>query len=244
MARAVGAVSRLLGKFCFSLGCRRLRRVHVVPFAGCTRRYLFPTAHTLHACAARRAASETMPGAGDLSPARLACEPRPACASSASHAGGFAAGSLAGRASYSDAVPERVCSEPQDCVGLDVEAAPRVVEFPADIFGCADVMQALGDMRIFAFLALLPAIKRIAVRAVERAGCYGMYLLDYDGGEHPFVDFTSAASATYAAMRIAQAYRLPVEFGSFAEPKAWEGRCGPWLSGARGRRMRLVTDVC
>ncbi|WP_206957209.1 hypothetical protein [Trinickia acidisoli] len=107
----------------------------------------------------------------------------------------------------------------------------RVVEFPVDVFGCCNGLPVSGDMRIVAFRALLPAIRRVAVHAVERAGnvscagaelrlCYGVYLLDCDGGEHPFLDFASASNATYAAMRIAQAYRLPVEFGSFVEPKA------------------------
>ncbi|MGN6317254.1 hypothetical protein [Trinickia sp.] len=106
-----------------------------------------------------------------------------------------------------------------------------VVDFPADIFGGAEAMPASGEVRIVAFRALLPAVKRIAVHAVQhrepatrafvgRRECFGVYLVDHDGGEHPFLDFANAGSATYAAMRIAQVYRLPVEFGTFAEPKA------------------------
>jgi hypothetical protein len=107
----------------------------------------------------------------------------------------------------------------------------EAAEFPADIFECADAMPASGAVRIVAFRALLPAIRRVAVHAVactdisspidgERPCCFGVYLIDCDGGEHAFLDFSTAGSATYAAMRIAQVYRLPIEFGSFAEPKS------------------------
>jgi hypothetical protein len=107
----------------------------------------------------------------------------------------------------------------------------RVIDFPLDVFECEDALPASGGVRIVAFRALLPAVKRIAVHAVDRSGasrvarderceCYGIYLIDCDGGEHSFLDFTRAGSATYAAMRIAQVYRLPVEFGTFAEPKS------------------------
>ena len=108
----------------------------------------------------------------------------------------------------------------------------RVVDFPVDIFECSDAMPSLGDVRILAFRALLPAVRRVVVHAVlrrpaasscvqgERRECYGVYLLDCDGGEHPFLDFGSAGRATYAAMRVAQVFRLPVEFGTFAEPRS------------------------
>jgi hypothetical protein len=120
--------------------------------------------------------------------------------------------------------------KPDDADALDAERA-SVVDFPVDIFGSTDAMSASGEVRIVAFRALLPAVKRIAVHAVQhpehvtcafvgRRECYGVYLVDHDGGEHPFLDFTNAGSATYAAMRIAQVYRFPVEFGTFAEPKA------------------------
>lgn len=157
----------------------------------------------------------------DLSCARPACEPCSACASSASHAGGFAAGSPTGRASFSP--------HAQDRAALETEHEGHVA-FPIEVFDCADAMPAASDVRIVAFRALLPAVRRIAVHAVERSsamsygrpvqsGHFGVYLIDFDGGEHPFLDFASAGGATYAAMRLAQVYRLPVEFGSFAEPK-------------------------
>lgn len=165
----------------------------------------------------------------NLSCARPACEPRSACASSASHAGGFAAGSPIGRASFSMSPDQGSRPDSDDCAALDAERG-RIVEFPTDIFECGDAMSAAGTMRVVAFRALLPALKRIAVHAVRRLGgwafacaerpeCYGVYLIDCDGGEHAFLDFASASNATYAAMRIAQIYRLPVEFGTFAEPK-------------------------
>ncbi len=46
-----------------------------------------------------------------------------------------------------------------------------------------------------------------------------IYLTDDQGNEQPFLDFHDATSATYAALRIAQRYRLSVEFGKFTEPK-------------------------
>jgi hypothetical protein len=158
-----------------------------------------------------------MPCGHNVSCVRPVREPHPVCASLASHAGGFAAGADTGRASFSSPQAERE------------EAA----EFPADIFECVDAMPASGDVRIVAFRALLPAIRRVAVHAVactnalspvdgERSCCFGIYLIDCDGGEHAFLDFTTAGSATYAAMRIAQVYRLPIEFGAFAEPKSRE----------------------
>ena len=156
-----------------------------------------------------------MPCGHNVSCVRPAREPHPVCASSASHADGLAAGTLTGRASY---LPPEVEGD---------EAG----QFPADIFECADAMPASGDVRIVAFRALLPAIRRVAVHAVvgtvipssidgERPCCFGIYLIDCDGGEHVFLDFSTAGSATYAAMRIAQVYRLPIEFGAFAEPKS------------------------
>jgi hypothetical protein len=111
------------------------------------------------------------------------------------------------------------------------EQCEKAVEFPADIFECADAMPVSGDVRIVAFRALLPAIRRVCVHAVvlgsplslmsgEPSCGYGVYLIDCQGGEHALLDFISAGGATYAAMRIAHVYRLPVEFGSFAEPKS------------------------
>lgn len=234
MARAYCAVSRLPDKYCSGLGCRRPRRAQDFPFAGCARRYLFLGAHAATVRVARFLALDAMSCGHDLSCARPACEPRPACASSASHAGGFAVGASTDRASYSAAsstsAPACSSTAPEVADTLETER-PRAVEFPVDIFGCADAMAASGDVRIVAFHALLPAVNRIAVHAVQRPEpaapafvgqreCYGVYLLDCDGGEHHFLDFKSAGSATYAAMRIAQVYRLPVEFGTFAEPKA------------------------
>ncbi|KAA0087678.1 hypothetical protein CIW54_13945 [Paraburkholderia sp. T12-10] len=173
-----------------------------------------------------------MPCVHDLSFVRLVREPLPACASSASHAGGFAAGSPTGRTSSSAVVDGDAGEEIQGAAAREREGEP-VIDFPIDVFECADAMPASGDVRIVAFRALLPAIRRVAIHAVEHAGnssgngagpsaCYAVYLVDCDGGEHPFLDFASAGSATYAALRIAQVYHLPVEFGSFAEPKSRE----------------------
>jgi hypothetical protein len=217
MARAVGVVSRLSVKFCSGLGSRRLGRARAVPLAGCARRYFFPTAPAAKCVRSRRFAFDTMPCGHNVSCVRPVREPHPVCATLASHAGGFAAGTDTGRASFSS--PEAEHEE--------------VAEFPVDIFECVDAMPASGDVRIVAFRALLPAIRRVAVHAVagtstpspinaERSCCFGLYLIDRDGGEHAFLDFTTAGGATYAAMRIAQVYRLPIEFGSFAEPKSRE----------------------
>lgn len=217
MARAIGVVSRLSVKFCSGLGSRRLGRARAVPLAGCARHYFFPTACAAKGVRSRRFAFDTMPCGHNVSCVRPAREPQPVCANSASHADGFAAGGDTGRASYSPPEAER----------------EEATEFPADIFECADAMPASGDVRIVAFRALLPAIRRVAVYAVactntpspvdgEQSCCYGIYLIDCDGGEHAFLDFATAGGATYAAMRIAQVYRLPIEFGSFAEPKSRE----------------------
>ena len=73
---------------------------------------------------------------------------------------------------------------------------------------------------------LPPVVRRVAVLGMKRtataatAECYGVFVYDADGGEHPFMHFDDAASATYAALRIGQTYRVGVEFSNFSDPKA------------------------
>ncbi|RKP52120.1 hypothetical protein D7S89_00770 [Trinickia fusca] len=101
------------------------------------------------------------------------------------------------------------------------QAAP----FPFDIFH-DDCSQPTEEESIAAFHARLSAIKRVAVHSERRRnaaslepGHFGIYLIDCEGNEYPFLRFQQAANAAYAALRIAEVYRLGVEFGNFKEPK-------------------------
>lgn len=176
-----------------------------------------------------RAVQTGLPSHDDTLPAH-ACEPRPACASLASHAGGLAVGRYGDRAFTSSPLDS---SDPRSCGGLErgaqAYATPvRPGEFPVDILHAGDALQTPDDACVAFFHARLPVVKRLVVHAVggRTGGSFGIYLMDCEGSEHSFLDFASASSATYAAMRIAQAYRLGVEFGNFAQPKM-RGDSGP-----------------
>ena len=102
----------------------------------------------------------------------------------------------------------------------------RVEEFPSDILEGDHAREATSDTGVAIFHLLLPRVKRLVVHAVrgdkiepQRAACFGVYLLDDEENEHPLLYFEHAANATYAALRIAQVYRLGVAFGHFGEPK-------------------------
>lgn len=149
---------------------------------------------------------------------RLTLKPCPACPSSASHAGGFTVGLSNDRASYSkkQANTAEVMPHPSHL---------HATHFPLDIFH--DEPQSANEVCVASFHALLPTVKRIAVHGVRRRKAepppsekFGVYLFDDEGNEHPFLYYRNAASATYAALRIAQIYRLGVEFGNFNDPKS------------------------
>lgn len=75
-----------------------------------------------------------------------------------------------------------------------------------------------------------PVFRRVAVHSVKRTAdavatqCYGVFIYDNAGGEHALAQFDDATSATCAALRFGQMYRVGVEFGNFSNPKAlWAG---------------------
>ncbi|MGN6669883.1 MAG: hypothetical protein ACTHKH_23360 [Trinickia sp.] len=74
--------------------------------------------------------------------------------------------------------------------------------------------------------AVPDVVRRVAVYGVKRerdaatAQGYGVFLYDTDDREHALLRFEDAASATYAALRFGQMYRVGVEFGNFSDPKA------------------------
>lgn len=99
--------------------------------------------------------------------------------------------------------------------------------FPYDILEVDQGMQAPSNERFAAFHAVLPRVKRVAIYRLRdgtihavRAECFGVYLIDCDVKEHLVLCFKNASNATYAALRIAQVYRLGMEFGNFREPRA------------------------
>lgn len=156
------------------------------------------------------------------SPARPGNEPCAACASSAYRTGGFAIGPTVDRSFYSPQAPADTHVGPQS-----PSASPAAVTaFPTDVFDAGDAVQTCSDVYVALFVALRPLVRRVAVHAVVRrtatgshAESFGVYLVDYDGNEHAFLDFHLAPSAAYAALRIGQVYRLGVEFGNFRIPK-------------------------
>jgi len=121
-------------------------------------------------------------------------------------------------------------------------------DFSGDVFQALGCLEPLRAEAVAQLRARLTTGRRLAVHGVRRAdgtGALGsiealtarsvladeaalqargphffcIYLTDDQGNEQPFLDFHDATSATYAALRIAQRYRLSVEFGKFAEPK-------------------------
>ncbi|RKP49084.1 hypothetical protein [Trinickia fusca] len=111
---------------------------------------------------------------------------------------------------------------------------PHPPDFPDDLFEDGDLL-APRHTECLAWFGQRPQIaKRLAVHRVRGRTAkttavqgiattppefFGIYVSDEDGNEHPLLDFVSAPSAVYAAMRIAQVYRLGLEFGNFALPK-------------------------
>lgn len=116
-------------------------------------------------------------------------------------------------------------------------------EFPLDLFEIGDCLASLSVECIGWFRQRLPQVRRFAVHRVRlavlreafeaarphaaRRECFAVYIGDTDGNEQPFLDFGTASSATYAALRLAQTYRLAVEFGNFNEPKIRWSASGP-----------------
>jgi len=116
-------------------------------------------------------------------------------------------------------------------------------EFPLDLFEIGDCLATLSAEWIGWFRQRLPRVRRFAVHRVRlavlkeafeaarphaaRRECFAVYIGDTDGNEQPFLDFGTASSATYAALRLAQTYRLAVEFGNFNEPKMRWSADGP-----------------
>ncbi|RKP46052.1 hypothetical protein [Trinickia fusca] len=104
-------------------------------------------------------------------------------------------------------------------------------DFPFDALGSGNGSRTLIEACLATLHELLPEIKRLVVHGVGRkkvgpacTECFGVYLIDNDGAEHPFLHFEAASSATYAALRVAQVYRLGIAFGNFAEPRL----CTDW----------------
>lgn len=116
-------------------------------------------------------------------------------------------------------------------------------EFPLDLFEIGDCLATLSVEWVGWFRQRLPQVRRFAVHRVRlavlkevfeaarphaaRRECFAVYIGDTDGNEQPFLDFGTASSATYAALRLAQTYRLAVEFGNFNEPKIRWSANGP-----------------
>ena len=123
-------------------------------------------------------------------------------------------------ASLSETVSHRDHASHEEALNHRLDADPalglrRAARSQADAFRDTDCQ-----------LPLPPVVRRVAVLGMKRtataamAECYGVFVYDADGGEHPFMHFDDAASATYAALRIGQTYRVGVEFSNFSDPKA------------------------
>ena len=172
---------------------------------------------------------------------------------STSDAGGFAAGSDSGRA-FANRVGSMMQPASPAFDSLDTVtdtlltpgepvAASAHREFPLDLFEIGDCLASLSVEWIGWFRQRLPQVRRFAVHRVRlavlkeafeaarphaaRRECFAVYIGDTDGNEQPFLDFGTASSATYAALRLAQTYRLAVEFGNFNEPKIRWSASGP-----------------
>ena len=170
-----------------------------------------------------------------------------------SDAGGFAAGSDSGRA-FANRVGSMM--QPASPAFDSLDAAPDALptpgvpvassthrEFPLDLFEIGDCLASLSVECLGWFRQRLPQVRRFAVHRVRlavlreafeaarphaaRRECFAVYIGDTDGNEQPFLDFGTASSATYAALRLAQTYRLAVEFGNFNEPKIRWSASGP-----------------
>jgi hypothetical protein len=127
-------------------------------------------------------------------------------------------------------------------------ASTAGADFPGDVFHALGCLEPLRAEAVAQLRARLTTGKRLAVHGVRRVDStgalgaiealaahsmladetasqarlpqfFGIYLTDDQGNEQPLLDFHDATSATYAALRIAQRYRLSVEFGKFTEPK-------------------------